>query len=60
MNTNPTYEPIKCMNKECAFPGLTCNECNSNKTIKRKSALVVKDAKARYSWIRAFMNHKKI
>lgn len=52
MNNKKTYEPTKCMNSECAFPALTCSECNSNKTIKGKAAMVVKHAKSRYSWVR--------
>lgn len=46
------YQQSKCSGKECAFPGVTCNECVCNRDIMGKKALVVKNPKKNYIFSR--------
>lgn len=42
------YQQSKCSGKECAFPGITCNQCVCNRDIMGRKAVVVKDPKYNY------------
>ncbi len=37
------YVPVKCANKECAYPHITCNNCRCNQTEIGKSAFAFKN-----------------
>lgn len=53
------YEPVRCANKECAFPTVTCDECRCNVSLFNSAALVFKGPKGNYRFVRDFQQINK-
>ena len=45
------YVPVKCSNKECAYPIKQCENCHCNVNVNGKHAYVIKDPKGMYKWL---------
>lgn len=45
------YQPVRCANKECAFPRKQCSTCQCNVDIHKKYVYYTKDPKGLYAWL---------
>lgn len=46
------YKPVKCANRECAYPKKQCVNCQCNVDVCGKHAYVTKDPWGMYKWLR--------
>lgn len=46
------YVPVKCSMNECAFPYMTCDQCTKVAAFLGKKAIVFKNPKSVYQWVR--------
>lgn len=46
------YQPVKCTNRECAFPKLQCEVCMCNQSKHGTHAKVIKKPQGMYKWLR--------
>lgn len=45
------YKPVKCANKECAYPRKQCAVCQCNVDVNKKFVYYTKDPKGMYKWL---------
>lgn len=45
------YKPVKCANRECAYPKMQCVNCPYNVDVFGKHTYAAKDPKGMYKWL---------